>query len=292
VVARHVESVRASSGPDRADISDFHQAAFVRALLDPDLPPPDALSTRHAGSVRLFDVHRNNVIGGLVDALCDRFPVCLRLVGDEFFRAMTQTYVRSSLPRTPILYTYGEDFADFVASFEPASGLPYLPDVARLEYAAGRAYHAVDAAPLSLAAFRSLPSHRLATATVLLHPSAHVVRSAYPIVSIWRQNASDNPPDTVVLDHGEDALIVRPRFEVEIRVLPPGGATFVEILMRGGAFGEAARYVLRQVKDFNLTGCLTTLLACEAFSAIDVQAPGGQASEIALLGTPKEAGRE
>lgn len=277
MVSPSVESVRASSEPDRADVGDFHQAGFVRALLDPDLPPPDSLATSEAGSAQLFDVYRNNVIGGLVDALCHRFPVCLRLVGDEFFRAMTQTYVRASLPRTPILSEYGKGFADFVAAFEPASGLPYLPDVARLEYAAGRAYHAVDAAPLSLDAFRNLPVDRLAAATTSLHPSTHVVRSAYPIVSIWRENASDNPPGTVVLDHGEDALILRPRFEVEIRMLPPGGVAFVEILMRGVAFGEAARYVSRRVKDFDLTGCLTTLLACEAFSAIHVQAPDGQA---------------
>ena len=254
--------------------------------------PPDALVTRDSGSAQLFDVYRNNVIGGLVDALCDRFPVCLRLVGDEFFRAMAQTYVRASLPRTPILSEYGEDFTDFIVGFEPTSGLPYLPDVARLEYAAGQAYCAVDAAPLSPDALRGLPPDRLAAATASLHPSTRVVRSRYPIVSILRENRSSDPAQTVVLDRGEDALLVRPRLDVEIRALPPGGAAFVEILMGGGAFGAAARDVIRRVRDFDLTGSLTTLLACEAFSAIHVRASDWQAPEVVHLGTAMEAGRE
>lgn len=251
--------------------SDFDQAAFVRALLDPDLLPPGQTD---AGKARRLDVYRNNVIAGLIGALCERFPVCLRLVGDTFFRAMARTYVRASLPRKPMLFEYGEDFAEFIAGFDPASGLPYLPDVARLEYAAGRAYHAADAPPLSRDMIRSLPPERLDAATASLHPSTQVVRSRYPIVSIWRENMSSDPPGTVVLDHAEDALVVRARVDVEIRALPPGGAHFVKTLMGSGTFGKAAEEAGSISTDFDLTGCLTTLLACEAFSAIDIGRSG------------------
>jgi hypothetical protein len=249
-------------------IGNFDQVAFVRALLDPHLPPPAAL--KDPGSAQRFEIYRNNVIGGLINALCERFPVCLRLVGEEFFRPMAYTYVSSSLPRTRILSEYGETFAAFIAGFEPASDLPYLPDIARLEYAAGQAYHAVDATPLSLDFLRNLLPHRLEAATASLHPSAQVIRSEYPIVSIWRENVTSNPPRTVVLDNAEDALVVRPRLDVEIRALPPGGGAFVEGLMDNCTLGDAAREAHRIAADFDLTGCLATLLACEAFSAIDV----------------------
>ncbi|MGJ0533850.1 HvfC/BufC family peptide modification chaperone [Methylocystis sp.] len=95
------------------------------------------------------------------NALAERFSICLQLVGDEFFRAMTQCYVRERLPRTPMLFEYGDAFATFVSNFEPARELAYLPDVARLEYAVGAAYHAADAAPLPLDFLRALPYERL-----------------------------------------------------------------------------------------------------------------------------------
>jgi hypothetical protein len=86
-----------------------------------------------------------------------------------------------------------------------------------------------------------------------------------------------------VLDRGEDALVVRPRLDVEIRALPPGGAAFVEFLMGGGTFGEAAREAIRRTEDFDLTACLATLLACEAFSAICFAEPTSWAPEVTPL---------
>ncbi len=98
--------------------ADVDQSAFVRALLDPELPPPNGLEASHGfPPERRFAVYRNNVCVGLVDALAERFPICLQLVGDEFFRAMAQCYVRERLPRTPMLFEYGDAFATFVSEF-------------------------------------------------------------------------------------------------------------------------------------------------------------------------------
>lgn len=249
---------------------EFDQEEFVRALLDPDLSPPEGLKAAHgAPPARRFAVYRNNVVAGLIDALSERFPVCLRLVDEEFFRATALRYVRVSLPRTPMLFEYGQDFAEFVSGFEPARGLPYLPDVARFEYAMGRAYHAEDAAPLSLDFVRSLPPERLEAATTSFHPSMQVVPSNYPIVSIWRANMAPHPP-TVMLDHAEDALVVRPRLDVEAYVLPSGGSAFIETLMGGGTFGEALSAASQRAKDFDLTANLRMLLASEALTAINI----------------------
>ncbi|WP_318530149.1 MULTISPECIES: hypothetical protein [unclassified Rhizobium] len=61
---------------------------------------------------------------------------------------MALAYAERHPPRSPLLLFYGDDFADFVATFEPARDLAYLPDVIRLEAARGHAYHAADAVPL------------------------------------------------------------------------------------------------------------------------------------------------
>lgn len=249
--------------------ADVDQGAFVRALLDPELPPPNGIEASHGfPPKRRFAVYRNNVCVGLVDALVERFPICLQLVGDEFFRAMAQCYVRERLPRTPMLFEYGDAFATFVSNFEPARELPYLPDVARLEYAVGQAYHAADAAPLPLDLIRALPLDRLESATAVLHPSTHVVASVYPIVSIWRRHMSDDEITPVELDHGEEALVARPELAIKIAALPPGGSAFVDALRSGGTFGEAVNAATAVAADFKLTDCLRELLLTGAFVAL------------------------
>ena len=249
----------------------FDQSAFAGALLDPESPPPDGLEARHGRPPqRRFAVYRNNVCVGLVDALAERFPVCKQLVGEEFFRAMALRHVREHPPRTPMLFDYGDEFATFVSRFEPARELSYLADVARLEYAIGQAYHAADAAPAPMQALRALPFDRLENATAALHPSTHVVASAYPIVSIWRRHMSDDEMKPLALDHGEEALIVRPELAIAILPLPVGGSAFVHALENGRTFGESVDAARDVANDFDLTACLHQLLSAQAFVAINV----------------------
>jgi hypothetical protein len=247
------------------------QGEFVRALLDPDLPPPRGLMASHGASpAGRIAVYRNNVIGGLVDALAQRFPVCLRLVGDAFFRATAQCYVRTTLPASPMLFEYGESFGEFLATFEPARELPYLPDVARLEYAVGRAYHAADATPLSLEELRSAPVDLLDDATVVFHPSTQLVCSRYPIVSIWRANMSDDDSITPIADHAQDALVTRRRSTVEAHALAAGGSTFVKTLMEGAALRDATEVAKHAAPSFDLSESLRILLLGEALIHLQI----------------------
>jgi len=122
------------------------QHAFASALLDPARPVPSGLATWNGSDpVARFAVYRNNVVVSLVAALADTFPVVRELVGEEFFTAMARLYVAEQPPLSPVLAHYGDGFADWVVQFEPAAAVPCLADMARLERARVRAYHAADA---------------------------------------------------------------------------------------------------------------------------------------------------
>ncbi|GLI95501.1 HvfC/BufC N-terminal domain-containing protein [Methylocystis echinoides] len=237
---------------------------FTNALLDPGACPPSGLKAWHKGFVtKRFSVYRNNVVFGLINALAERFPVCLRLVGADFFGAMAKSFVRSSPPKSPILVEYGEDFPGFVSTFERARELPYLADVARLEWAIGRAYHAADATPLSLESIRAIPANSLGEAIFTLHPSVQIVSSRFPILSIWSTNTFDTAVQEVSLYRGEDVLVLRPHLEVEAHLLPPGGFSFVSALIKGGTVSAAS-----SAAQLDLPACFRLLFLAEAITAI------------------------
>jgi hypothetical protein len=112
------------------------QRAFADAVLDANAAVPTTLS-RKAGGVpsRRFGVYRNNVYASLIDVLAGRFAAVMRLVGEEFFRAMARAYVEGEPPRSVVLIRYGASFPTFVAGFPPAASVPYLGDIASLEWA-------------------------------------------------------------------------------------------------------------------------------------------------------------
>lgn len=253
------------------------QTRFAQALADTALPVPAGLAAWNGGEpARRFGVYRNNVASGLVGAFGSRFPAAERIVGKDFFAAMAQEFIRLFPPRSPLLLTYGDGFADFVESFEPARELAYLPDVIRLEAARGRAYHAADAAPLDAGELSKVTPEKLAGLTFLPHPSMSILRSAHPVVTIWAMNSGALDLAPIEPWTGEDALIVRPHMLVDVHRLPPGGAAFLQALADGATLSEAAEAASVSTAEFDLSANLAGLLQSGAFTAIKETDPDDQ----------------
>jgi hypothetical protein len=247
------------------------QREFAAALLDPDRPVPVAV-TSHTARVptKRFAVYRNNVVVGLVDALAARFPATQRIVGPEFFRAMARLFVTAHPPRSPILMFYGEGFPDFIAAFEPAAEVPYLADVARIEAARTRAYHAADANPLDPASLHALDPNALGELRITPHPSVQIVRSPHPAVRIWAMNVGERELGPIEDWQAEDALIHRPALDVQVRALPPGGATFLAGLFAGDPLAAAVEAAQAESAAFDLVANLAGLFSFGAAVAFSV----------------------
>ena len=234
---------------------------FSKALLNPDLPVPiGVVGPDSRPSPWRFAVYRNNVVVSLIDALAAGYPVVQRLVGEQFFRTMARIYAAAFPPSSPIMLQYGEGFADFIATFPPAASLPYLADVARLERAWSEAYHAADARPMTLDELARIPPDAFGGIHLELHPSLRLVRSQFPIVTIWQMNLEGGVLASVDLSIAENALVVRPMVDVEVRNLDGGSSTFVDFLVRGASPAEAAMQALALSPKFDVGGNLADLL--------------------------------
>ncbi|MGE0699817.1 MAG: DUF2063 domain-containing protein [Hyphomicrobiaceae bacterium] len=237
------------------------QSAFARALVNPDADAPEAIvAASGAQRAKRFNVYRNNVFASLAAALAARFPVVERLVGPEFFAATALAFARRHPPRSPVLAMYGGAFADFLATFEPAGELHYLPDVARLEWARNLAYHAADAPALDIAALAAVAPDETASVRLVPHPAARLVTSPYPIVSIWATNTHDEDVEPIgVKAAGECALVTRPGLDVLVTPLPPADAVLVEAILKGMALGEAVAQASDAGAPIDLAATLSSL---------------------------------
>ena len=184
---------------------------------------------------RRFDIYRNNVVAALIEALGEAFPVVRALVGEAFFKAMAGVHVRAQPPSSPRMMFYGEGFASFLESFPPAGGLPYLPDVARLEYARRLAYHAADEPAADPAMLGGLDAAALPEVRLPLQAACHILRSAHPVHAIWRFNATEDK--SPVRPAAEDVLVSRPEQSVLVQAAAAGRGR----VPAGAAGGRAAR---------------------------------------------------
>ena len=239
---------RKTNAPNGSAQSSDDQTAFVAALLDPEAPTPPCVGP---GQNRRFDVYRNNVIAGLLEALGDAYPAVKSLVGAPFFSAAGALYVRAHPPKSPLMFEYGDGFADWLEAFEPAAELPYLPDVARLERLLLEARNAADADVLDAAGFsaaaQGLAPEALAQMALSPHPAARALTSRFPIVSIRERALSGGEG---ALNGGQTALITRPDDAALAIIAPPTTDLALETLANGAPLGSAAERVAEEGGDF------------------------------------------
>ena len=244
-----------------------YAAVFARALLDPDLATPAAVAgPKSKAADKRYNVYRNNVTVSLINALAVAFPATQRITGVDFFRAMARFYVRAAPPLSPLLFEYGRDFPDFIERYEYAQSVPWLADVARIERAWLDAYHAADVQPLMPRALASIPPERLADTVLKPHPAMRVVRSRFPVVTIFTANRSDGSANPIDAVEPEDALLTWPALEVEARRLPPVGAIFLTRLITGESLGAAASAAVSDTPSFDLAANISGMLEAGAFT--------------------------
>lgn len=191
--------------------------------------------------VRL-NVYRNTFIGTLTTALGLSFPVVRNLVGAAFFESVGRIFIESAPPHSAWLDAYGEDFPAFLASFGPAASLPYLPGVARLEWAVSWALHASDVEALDISNLAAIDSKHHKRIVFLSDPSLGLVRADHPVDEIWRSvlAQNDDAMAAIDLDAGPVGLLVqRLGAAVEVIRLSEPEWYFMSTLCAGRPLGEA-----------------------------------------------------
>jgi hypothetical protein len=216
-----------------------------------------------------LSVHRHNMLHSLANALAATFPTVQAMVGEAFFRGMARAFITDNLPTGPVLAEYGATFATFVAHYEPAKGLPYLADIARLDWALNTAFHSPAAVALTPADLAAIAVEQLPGNTVSLTAGATVIRSAYPIDRIWAAAQPGAPDEKVDIESGASCLLVLRRADdAGFVALSAGEAEFLEALAGTRTLEQAASAALAAESVFDLSSTFARFLALRVFAAV------------------------
>ena len=189
-----------------------------------------------------LSVYRNTMLGTLANALRLSFPAVQRLVGAEFFEGAAQIFARECPPVCTDLNAYGAEFPNFLQRFAPAATLAYLADVARLEWAVNRALHAPDALPVETPSLATIAVNDHDRVCFVPHPSISLLRSQWPVDTIWRAvlQQDDTALARVDLGNGPALLMVHRQVgEVEVERLDEQPWRFASALFGSHPLGEA-----------------------------------------------------
>lgn len=207
-------------------------------------------------------IYRANMVAAAEKALAAAYPVVRQAVGDEFFHGLAREHQRATPSTSGDLHDFGAAFAPFLAAFEHVQDMPWLPDLARLEWAAHRAYGAADGPAWDAAALMAVEAADHGAIRFAWSPGAAVVVSPYPIVRVWTIHQPGYAGEFSV-DWGvaERALVARDGFVVTVDAVTPAEATFMTRSLDGAALADASAAALRVDPAFDLGALLARAIA-------------------------------
>ncbi|MGK5054397.1 MNIO family bufferin maturase [Janthinobacterium sp. RB2P8] len=245
------------------------QQAFATALLDPAQGAAVLPSFVGEAVPQRFSLYRGNLSATWRHTLGQAYPVVLALVGEDFFGGLARAYGRQYPSDSADLNQFGARFADFLAAFPPVDELPYLPDMARLEWGVHLAHYAPDAQGLVPEALAALHPDQLETRRFALHPACALLASRWQVAALWQAHQEGEgqgrfPQEMQVASW---ALVCRPRWKAQVLLVDAAAHAALLALQQGQTFGAALDAAFERDPAFDLAAHLRQWLAHAVLAA-------------------------
>lgn len=203
-------------------------------------------AARPAGVRRGLQAYQANAGAAAERALAASFPTVQALMGDESFATMARAFWHAHPPMRGDLACFGEGLPSFIAASDQLADVPYLPDVARLDWWLACAERARDEAP-EPATLALLAEHEPAQLRITLLPGTAVLGSAFPVVSLWRAHQPgdeavahrDAARAALAAGQGEHAVVARAGWRAVATAVDAPTARWMGSLLRGQTLASA-----------------------------------------------------
>lgn len=188
------------------------------------------------------------------------YPVMAELLGDENLAPLARELWHQHPPTRGDLAQWGDALPGFLQRHEQLTDLPYLADVAHLEWALHRAAGEPDAG-LDTASFARLSSEDPQHLALRLAPGTSVFTSRWPVASLvaaHRPGEGDGQPSLQEAAErlrdgvGESAVVWRRGLRPCMRACTRAEATLLRATLRGDSLPDALNAIATQGDDIDL----------------------------------------
>lgn len=189
------------------------------------------------GGERL-SVYSGGYVARAYEALKEGYEAVHRLLGDEKFMGMAEPYARSYPSHSYNLTWAGRHLPAFLHD-HPVPGMPYLEDLARLEWMIVESFHAFDVPPFDPSQLAKIPAEDWEQARLFFQSSVRLFSAEWPVLQLW-SNRSTLDPGSIPLEKEKQYLLIGRRgVQVRCEYLDAKQYQLLEGLLGGRTLGEA-----------------------------------------------------
>jgi len=184
-------------------------------------------------------IYANAYCMRLVETLQKDFPAIFYLLGDDGFTQVALDYIKKHPSQHPSLRFFGQYFSEFLHQDTDYRAMPYLSELAQLEWLLVEAFNAKDVSLIQESDVANVPPEAWSTLVLHFHPSIHCFQYRWNIIPLWQaEQNQQTPPQPEKLDSEETCLVWRQNFMTLYRTLEPDEALVLGDVLEGADFSD------------------------------------------------------
>lgn len=206
----------------------------------PVTPPAPTLNPQREvpGEVRL-SVYAGGYLARIREALAEVYEAVHHIVGESAWSELSQAYVQRYPSHDYNLSFAGRHLPEFLTTHPLTQQLPFLPDLAALEWVVCQAFHAFDQPPLDAARLAASPLEEWEHARLSFQPSVGRVASTWPILDLWEVRKQPRETiDLALVNRPQRVLIFRQGLHVQCELLDERQDLLLRGLLTGRCLGD------------------------------------------------------
>lgn len=222
----------------------------------------------------LMQVYRNNYYISLTEALRSVYVSVDKLVGSGFFDFVAHSYIDAHPSRSGNLHEFGDCFAGFIGSLEQARSVPYIADIAHLDWAWHQMFHAKDSESLGVEALGKFPHEDFGALHFKFVAAMQIQRMDYTVFGLWSHCREipgfESSEDLSYENTVELIMIYRSGLDVVVSLVADAEAIFIQELQAGMCLADATESAMASDMQFQLLDVLQSLFLQEVVSGVEL----------------------
>ena len=241
--------------------------AYQQALFAGEIAPLSRLihSTAAVSKSSRISVYQNNQSGTLKQVLAAAYPVCREIVGARYFQQLSAYHIKQHPSSDRNVDNYGDSFAATLERLihirAELDEMPYLADMARLEWLLHKAYYAADRISFDFTGFAKLSSEQQTQVQFRLAEDIELMNSSYAVCQLWQahqneqiQNDNNLPDFSYCSASPQYLLIQRKQWRCDVEIIDKPLFQLLMAIRQGKPLLEFAQY--QENSSMDITGLI------------------------------------
>ena len=196
-------------------------------------------STEELSNEFRLAIYANAYCMRVVETLQKDFPAIFYLLGDDTFTQVALAYIKEHPSQHPSLRFFGQYFSEFLLQGKDYRAMPYLSELAQLEWLLVEAFNAKDVSLIQESDVVNVSPEAWSTLVLHFQASVHCFQYHWNIIPLWQAEQNEQiPPQPEELDSEEVCLVWRHNYMTRYRTLEPDEALVLGSMLEGADFSD------------------------------------------------------